>query len=69
MIFNREKTEKKPMNEAYVGELKRANDRLSRAASRLKDANVDLDLAEKEHRIASELVDHWEKVTSNPEAK
>lgn len=41
--------------------LRFANDRLSKAAKRLKEANEELHAAEREHRIAGEWVEHLEK--------
>lgn len=41
--------------------LKLANDRLSRAATRLREANEELAAAEVEHRVAGEWVDAVEK--------
>lgn len=41
--------------------LRFANERLSKAANRLKEANEELAAAEREHRIAGEWVEHLEK--------
>ena len=49
-------------------QLDAAHNRLSRAASALRKAQSDLDAAEREHRIASELVDTWERITDNPDS-
>lgn len=42
-----------------------ADERLSKAATRMKKANEELDAAEREHRLALEAIDAFAKATSN----